>query len=485
MRPGQAAGAELLAIDLGTQSLRLNAYDAEGRCPWSWAAPVDSMIDGDRFEQSPAQWALLLGQGLAAAQAAGLDPTAIAVAGPLAGYVPLDAEGGPLGPAVMYPDRRAAIDLARLQTALAQRGDDGGLRATAADPLPQWLRLCREAPQQARRTLHFLDATGWLNHFLTGEATLNAYTALRLYDDTLRDAVNAADAPFGRVVAIGQAIGPLRPALAARHGFKRAFVHAATFDSKCAYLGSGLGVAGEATDISGTVSSLGVFWPRRVDDDARRIYSVPFGSGHLVRGSTAAAGSSLEWFRSSLQVSDAAALEQQARAAPAGAGGLSFLPYLSGERTPWWNAWASGAMLGLRLHTTREALARAVFEGLAYSVGHIAEVMRECGVELHNVRLAGGLARSELLCRIKADVLGVPVARLADHELTSAGLGAILAVAGGHCSDLVQASRRFARVQRWFEPDRSTQGAHQAAYQRYVAAAQALAPGFARDAARA
>ena len=227
---------------------------------------------------------------------------------------------------------------------------------------------------------------------------------------------------------------------------------------------------------------MGVLWPGPVDDPARRIYSVPFAGQHLVRGSTAAAGSSLEWVCRSLLREDPAALERQAAGAPPGANGLTFLPYLSGERTPLWNPWASGAMLGLRLSSSPADLARAVFEGLAFSVGHIAEVMREHGVELRSVRLAGGLARSALLAQIKADVLGVPVAPFADHELTSRGLAAILSVATGQASDLVEASRRFTAVERWIEPQERTRAAHLAAYERYRAASAALEPLFASSA---
>jgi sugar (pentulose or hexulose) kinase len=141
-------------------------------------------------------------------------------------------------------------------------------------------------------------------------------------------------------------------------------------------------------------------------------------------------------------------------------------------------------MLGLRLDSSPADLARAVFEGLAFSVGHIAEVMREHGVELRSVRLAGGLARSALLGQIKADVLGVPVAPFADHELTSQGLAAILSVATGQAADLVEASRRFTAIERWIEPQERTRAAHLAAYERYRAASAALEPLFATAADR-
>ncbi len=119
-------GAELLAVDLGTQSLRLAAYDSAGRRRWTWSAPVDSHIEGDVFEQSPEQWESLLLQGLGEAQHAGVRPVALAAAGPLAGYVALGADGRALGAATMYPDRRATGQVRRVAAALRNAGNDHG-----------------------------------------------------------------------------------------------------------------------------------------------------------------------------------------------------------------------------------------------------------------------------------------------------------------------------------------------------------------------
>src|SRR5690606_37379090 len=150
--------------------------------------------------------------------------------------------------------------------------------------------LQREQADVAACTAHFLDATGWINHFLTGEATLNGYSAMRLFTPALRAQVGAGDAPFGRTVAIGETIGGMHERVGARWGWSGIPVIAATFDSKCAYIGSGIDQPGEATDISGTVTSFGVVADARVDDARQRIYSVPFGKRWLVRGSTACAG---------------------------------------------------------------------------------------------------------------------------------------------------------------------------------------------------
>lgn len=465
----------ILAIDLGTQSLRVSALDTAGQRLWSWSAPVDSKVDGDVFEQFTAQWAGLLENALNEAQRAGIRPDAIAAAGPLAGFVALDAQGQALTPAVMYSDRRPAQDVEKIVKALA---GEVSLRPVVSDPLPHWFRLCREQPEVAARTRHFLDATGWLNFFLTGQATLNAYTASRLYTQALRKRLGAERAPFGDTVSIGQVIGTFAPTQAKRHGFSDVPVMAATFDSKCAYIGSGIHMPGQALDISGTVTSFGVVSAKPIDDHLQRIYSVPLADQWLVRGSTASSGSTLEWVRAQLMHTDIAALTAAAASVAPGARGLSFLPYLAGERAPLWNPHARGALLGLSLDTSQADIMRAVFEGLAFSLSHITSTMADCGVQITDVRLAGGLARNDLLAQIKADVLGVPVERLSDPELTTLGLAVIASVALKAFPNAASASRCFVTTERRFTPAPYAAVVYADARRRYLAGSAALLPTF-------
>ncbi len=476
-RPAPTAARTVLAVDLGTQSLRVSALDTTGRRLWSWSAPVDSRVDGEVFEQSPAQWAALLDTALAEAARAGIRPDAIAAAGPLAGYIALDAQGRPLTPAAMYSDRRSAPDVAAVEQALAT-APPGLPRVYVADPLPHWLRIAREQPAIAAQTRHFLDATGWLVFHLTGRATLNPYTALRLYTPEVQRALRAGEVPFGEVAAIGSTVGPLAAVQAQRTGWGAVPVIAATFDSKCAYLGSGIDAPGDAADISGTVTSFGVVAAQRIDDARQRIYSVPFGDRWLVRGSTATAGGALEWARVQLLQSDFGAIDAAAASVPPGARGLTFLPYLAGERAPLWNPHARGALLGLALDSTQADIARAVYEGLAFGLAHIAQAMRACGVGIGEVRLAGGLARNDLLAQIKADVLGVPAVRLADHELTTLGLAVIASVALGAHADHAQASRCFVATERRFVPDPRAVAAYAEPLRRFIACSDALLPTF-------
>lgn len=464
----------VLAIDLGTQSMRVTALDARGERRFGWQRPVATRIAGPCQEQDSAEWAALLHEGLAAAAEAGIVPAAIVACGPLAGFVPLDETGAALGPAVMYNDAQAKPDLAPVEAAIA--GDGTALRPVVADPLPQALRLRRAAPEIFARTAHLLDATGWLNHALTGRATLNPVTGLRLYGPEVAKGLGIDPALFGRIAPVGEIIAPIAPALATTLGWPPVPVVSAPFDSKTAYIASGIGTRGDALDISGTVTSFGVFDSGPLHDPQRRVYALPFGAGWLVRGSTAAAGSVLEWARALLGI-DFDTLDALAASAPPGAGGLVLVPYHAGARAPLWDPEARGRLAGLSLETDRAALARAAYEGLAMSLRHILETIEELGVPVGRIRLTGGLSRSAVLSQIKADVLGRPLVALAESELTTIGLAVIGSVAIGVHPDHAAASAAMVR-----EGDRFLPGAgdaYDAAYARYLqeAAPRSAAPG--------
>jgi xylulokinase len=463
----------ILAIDLGTQSLRLSLVAADGAKPWAWSCPVATRTHGEVSEQDPQEWDARLREGMAEFRRTGLGCGAVAAAGPLAGWVPHDRDGRAIGPALMYFDRRSAADLAKLQE-LEGLGADG-LRSTIADPVPHLLRLRRQEPEIDARTHRLLDATGHLVARLTGGiATLDAYTALRLPQAALARRLGIDTARLGRPTPVGTVVGRLAPEFGGD-----APVVAATFDSKCAYVASGICQPGEALDTSGTVTSFGVVAASRVVDPGRRIYAVPLDGSWLVRGSMGGTGSILEWARGETSVE---AYERLAASAAPGAGGVTFLPFHSGARAPLWTPAARGAFLGLSLETGPAQMARAVFEGLALGLAHVAATMAECGAPVGTLRLAGGLARSTLLAQLKADILGRPVTRCADHELTTLGLAVIALTAIGAFPSRVAASQRLVRLGDRFAPDPATAGAYAAAYRRYVAATAALASVFAAGA---
>ena len=469
----------IFAIDLGTQSLRLSAYTPGGEQLWGWSSPVHSVVAGSSYTQLPAEWGELLRRAFQAAGKAGIQPDIIAASGPLAGWVPLDSAGEALAPASMYLDGRAQTDIEIVSNTIKDSAIVlPSFRTTVADPLPNALRLRRETPEIASRTQTMLDATGWLNFFLTGERTLNAYTALRLYSEAVCNALRIHPNFFGRVVPIGTEIGKLSSDLAKLYGFNQVPVISASFDSKCAYIAAGLSQQGDALDISGTVTSVGVYHHSEIRDEQQRIYSVPFQQGVLVRGSNACSGSTIAWAEQHLLHSSVDVWSQSAATVSPGAKGVTFLPYLAGERTPYWTPHARGALLGLGLDTTSAVIARAVLESLAYSLRHILDCMKECGVSATSLRLSGGLAQNDLLSQMKADITGLPVHRLANKELTSLGLVALCTVSLGLETDLISAAGKLVAIEKTFVPTPANKEAYEISYQRYRACAEALLPTF-------
>lgn len=471
-----------LAIDLGTQSMRMSVVDSLGNRLLRWSRPVESTITGDIFEQSPRQWRELLLEGLEEVGRAGIQPDALAVAAPLAGYIALDQDGEPLTPAVMYADRRSAPYLNQVEAAVASVPDANphGLRAYVPDPLPNFLRLREQTPEICTRTHRLLDATGWINCFLTGRHTLNSYTALRLYNPAVRKILDIPADIFGKPVAIGAPIGNLRPDLGQNLGLSPMPVIAATFDSKSAYIGSGIHRPGDALDISGTVTSFGVVTAEPFKDPEKRVYAVPFEADtFLGRGSNASSGGTLEWARRELLLQDFDAIDRAVETTRAQADAPIFLPYLAGERTPLWNPDARGALLGLSLGASNHArIARAVYEGLSFSLRHIVEVLASQGAHTSKIFLAGGLARNDTLCQIKADILGMPLVRQQDTELTTVGLCTLCGMALGAWPDRSHASGIYTKTERTFFPDMSEHAIHNINFRRYLAFSSALAPTF-------
>lgn len=111
-----------------------------------------------------------------------------------------------------------------------------------------------------------------------------------------------------------------------------------------------------------------------------------------------------------------------AQQAPPGANGLLFLPLLTGERAPFWDAKARGVFFGLSMAHHKPHMLRAAMEGMIFQIGSIVSLMERLSVRPSVIRASGGVVQSELCCQILADVLGIPVE--VPEVIESSGLGA-------------------------------------------------------------
>jgi xylulokinase len=188
-----------------------------------------------------------------------------------------------------------------------------------------------------------------------------------------------------------------------------------------------------------------------------------------LQGGTVGGGGALKWYAHQLgrHGEDFDALCREAQKIPAGSDGLVFLPYLSGERSPIWDANAKGVFYGVDFSKTNAHFTRAVMEGVAYSLRHNLEVARQAGAETDTLHVIGGSANSLLWTQIKADVTGKRMAVPSSDTATALG-AAILAGVGTNAYDgFDDAVNKTVKITRVHEPDANNREAYDNGYRVY------------------
>jgi xylulokinase len=169
------------------------------------------------------------------------------------------------------------------------------------------------------------------------------------------------------------------------------------------------------------------------------------------------AGGSLRWYRDALGEKEKTAAATSGKDAydllldaasriPAGSNGLIFLPYLTGERTPYPNPHARGVFFGLTLTHTKAHLTRAVVEGVTFGLRDSLDLMRGLGVHVKEIRASGGGARSAVWLQIMADVFGAPLSTVTATEGAAYGAALLGGVAATVFPSVEEASRRTVHV---------------------------------------
>jgi xylulokinase len=316
--------------------------------------------------------------------------------------------------------------------------------------------LAREDPAAVARARWLLASWDAVGLWLSGEAatTVQAHETGPAGDQLA--AIGVPGAAIAPSLAFGSRLGSLRPEAATALGLRAGIpVVAGVNDGAASMLGAGLRRPGDAVDTGGTSGGIGIYADRPVDVPGAFVAPAPLPGRWVVGGAMAALGASVDWMRTSVlggRWSPDELVEAAARVEP-GAGGLVFLPYLAGERAPIFDEGARGALVGLTLAHGPEHLARAALEGAAFAVRHVAEPLVAAGAPLFELRPAGRPSPGDAWARIKADVLGVPVAIPSEGETAVLGAAILAAVGVGAFGSLEEGVAAMTSVARRLEPD--------------------------------
>ncbi|MBM4446500.1 MAG: xylulokinase [Chloroflexi bacterium] len=267
-------------------------------------------------------------------------------------------------------------------------------------------------------------------------------------------------------------------------------------DQAAGAVGNGIVREGLASCVIGTSGV--IFWhvDKPAFDPLGRLHSfchaVP-GKWHLM-GVTLSAGGALRWFRDALchdeireaklkGMSPYEIIDQKAASVPAGSEGLVFLPYLAGERTPYADANARGAFLGLSLRHTKAHMARAVLEGVTMSLKDCLELGRELGVSTTKIYLSGGGAKSVYWQQLAADIFETEVVRIGVDEGPAYGASILAAVGVGLFKSVEEACANLIHTVDSKSPDSTKSQIYRYLYALYQPLPRTLKDFFDRDAA--
>ena len=433
-----------LGIDLGTSSLKALVLDVDGSIVGTGSATYPLLTPQPGWaEADPEAW--WEAAGIAVAQAAGghaSEIAAIGLSGQMHGVVLSDELGHALRPAILWADSRTRRQLAtysELSPAL-RRKLANPVATGMAGPTLLWLKE-HERPLY-RQAQWALQPKDWLRLRLVHEAATEPSDAsgTLLYDMTTdywaKDLLDELDLRLDFLAPIRESVEicGILTAVAAEHlGVRPNLpVVGGAADASAAAIAGGLIDPGPVQLTIG--SGAQVVAPRdrlAVDATGRtHLYRAAAPDRWYAMAAMQNAGIALEWVRAMLRASWDEVYDEAFAVAP-GADGLLFLPYLTGERTPYFDSEARGAWIGLRLAHTRSHLLRAALEGVAFAIRQGLEALLATGVPATELRLAGGGTFDPRWRQLLADVLEQPLLATATSSASSLGAALLAGVGFG------------------------------------------------------
>ena len=446
----------ILAIDVGTSTVKAALIDGEGRIRSIATERVldhprsVSVWDGDRRHGAIEKVLREVGP------LAAVDAVAVSGHGPT--LVPIDAAGKALEPVLVW--------------------NDGRERRIPGQPsffLPKAAWFAAEFPEVYEQTRAFLSLPEYVDYLFTGETVTITPTdefIPYIWDPRAISAYGLDAGRFPPFVYTGEVIGRVHAAAAERYGVPVGVpVVAGGSDFLMSLVGTASLVPGRTCDRAGTSEGINYCAAAPVSD--ARLRTLPHVRPGLynVAAILESTGSAFEWFRvvtGQRETGYVQVLEEIRESSPDAP--LFFPSALSDEG---WN-FADGAFLNLNPRHGTAELGRAVVESLGFAIRHAVRVLSEAGCEVDALRVCGGQAKNPVWNRMKADMSGVDVLvpEIEDAELT--GTAACGLVGIGACADLTEAGERLVRFRERLSPTRETTAAYAERYEHYREMAERL-----------
>lgn len=490
----------MLGLDVGTSGVKAILVRPTGEVAAAATTPLALSTPRPGWaEQDPEAWWLASVESIRSVieQLPDADVIAVGISGQMHSSVFLDRRGEVIRPALLWCDGRTTAECEEITR---RAGGEERLREWVSNPalegftLPKVLWLRNHEPESFARLATVLLAKDFIRFRLTGalatepsdaSGTLMYDPARLRWSDEILASVDVPRSLLPDVGGSSEVLGRLTRRGAEATGLREGTpVVGGGADNACGAAGVGAIAPGEAVASWGTSGTVLAPTARPLVDPKLRAHTfchVAPGIWYIM-GVVLSAGGAFAWYRDQVvrePLDDGDAnrrLNEEAAAVPPGADGVTFLPYLQGERTPHRNASARGAFLGLSLAHSRAHMTRAVLEGVAFALCDSLSILRELGLAPSQLLLTGGGAHSRFIRQLQSDVYGLPVTTVNREEGPAYGAALLAAVGAGAFPDLPAAVRATLARAPLEHPDDRARPAYADAYERYKASYPASLP---------
>ncbi|HEU4963026.1 MAG TPA: gluconokinase [Bacilli bacterium] len=455
----------VIGLDIGTTSTKAVVFGARGKVRGVHAVDYPLLTEKPGWaEQDPdAIFEACLDavrHALIKAKATRLDVQAIGMSAAMHSLIAVDDEHRPLTKSITWADNRSVDQVQRIK-----EQHDGfhiyrrtGTPIHPMSPLAKILWMREEDPDIYRQAAKYISIKEYVLFKMYGDylvdysiasATGLFHLEKLAWDEGALELIGITPEQLSKPVPTTHTLTGMDPEIATRMGLTpdTPFVIGAS-DGVLANLGVGAIGPGEMAVTIGTSGAIRTVTDKPRTDEQARTFCYALTDKHwVIGGPTNNGGIMLRWLRDEFAVPEIEVAKRlgidpydlmikYAENVPAGSEGLLFLPFLSGERAPYWNANARGMFFGLSLRHQREHFIRAVLEGVILSIFSVAVALRDLAGPAKDIRASGGFARSPLWRQILSDVMGRELLVPESYEASALGAAALALYAIGEMDDL-------------------------------------------------
>lgn len=458
-----------LGIDLGTSAVKIILVEENGNVIGSTSKEYPVYYPQPGWsEQNPEDWwnatkdgirELIIKTGVK-----NDDIKGIGLSGQMHGLVLLDENNNVLLPAILWNDQRTQEECDYITQKLGKERltKYTGNKALTGFTAPKILWVRKHRPDVYKKIHHILLPKDYIRFKLTNEYATDVSDAsgTLLFDVENRkwskDMLDALDIPYNwmpKCYESTEVTGYVTKDVADLTGLKEGtIVVGGGGDQASGAVGTGTVKSGIVSVALGTSGVVFASQDKYVVDEENRLHSFCHANGKWhVMGVMLSAAACLKWWIDNIinfngsSITYEKLLEEAGKVTPA-SGGLIFLPYLMGERTPYSDPYARGSFIGLNMTHNRGHITRAILEGVAFGLRDSLEIIKELNIPVNEVRVSGGGAKSVLWRQVLADIFGVRVDMVNATEGPAFGAAIMAAVGYGIFKDVEEATSELIKV---------------------------------------